>query len=105
MAAIESERRHYRSRRLCLAFGSWLAFAKNVATRHERQMTEVETAELMLRLAVVLGENGRLEESERLYRDALERQQYLLGEWHETTLSTKHGLAVALRNRAVALPI
>ena len=65
-------------------------------------MAGTETAELMLRLAVVLGENGRFAESEGLYRDALERQSHLLGAWHETTLSTLHGLAVTLRNRATA---
>ena len=73
-----------------------LARATHRARAARAGEADAATLRSLHRVAACVGQaGGRLEEAERLYRDALRQQAATLGEAHADALSTGHDLACA----------
>ena len=86
--------------RCCARRASWTRRSSFIAKRwgYGRSIWRAAAAGLGS-LALVLQDQGKLNEEERLYREALEIQRALLGVWHPAVATSLNNLALVLQDQ------
>ena len=82
---------------VCTALREWLV-AEGRAALERLPAAERGTSGLIVGLAKMLYEHGKLDEAEPLFREALQAYREVLGDRHQSTLASINNLGVLLRD-------